>query len=342
MALGRYDPSVKPAPTPMIDIQEATRQLRELDEKLREGGLTPEERARWEELRAAAGEEPVADEPTGVLWDEGPVEQPAEPLPDLVSGSPAELAAWEVPVTPPTGSVPPPLPPPDPSFEAVAVEEPEESILEVGDEDVEEVLVSTDAPDAPVAVATVSWIDEDVPEDEVVSLDALLATPPPANAESLAPPLPPPLPLHPAPAPAPAAAPTSPAAPDPFAPSPSFVSGDHRVVLHTLEGQVLRGSLANADLGDPDLPLIQPNGAVARIPAGQVKAIFFMLPAGERPPTAAGTRVRVVFGDGRQVSGLSPDYSPDSPGFFVLPIDGRTNTERVWVYRGNVRQITIG
>ena len=130
--------------------------------------------------------------------------------------------------------------------------------------------------------------------------------------------------------------------PDPFAPSPSFVSGDHRIVLHTVEGQVLRGSLANADLADLELPLIQPNGAVARIPAEQVKAIFFMLPAGEHPPAAAGTRVRVTFGDGRQISGLSPDYSPDSVGFFVLPLDGRTNTARVWVYRAAVRQIAIG
>ena len=113
-------------------------------------------------------------------------------------------------------------------------------------------------------------------------------------------------------------------------------------MLHTVEGQVLRGSLANADLGDPELPLLQPNGAVARIPAEHVKAIFFMLPSGERPAAAAGTRLRIVFGDGRQVSGLSPDYSPDSSGFFVLPLDSRTHTARVWVYRANVRQITIG
>jgi hypothetical protein len=141
---------------------------------------------------------------------------------------------------------------------------------------------------------------------------------------------------------APAAEPARPAVHDPFAPSPSFVSGDHRIVLHTVEGQVLRGSLANADLADLELPLIQPNGAVARVPAEQVKAIFFMLPPGEHPPTAAGTRVRVTFGDGRQISGLSPDYSPDSAGFFVLPLDGRTNTARVWVYRAAVRQIAIG
>ena len=287
----------------MTDTPVATQELRELDEKLHGGGLTPGEQARWEELRAAAGAVPVAEGPAGVNWEDGPVDLPVD--------------------------LPPSIPPPDPAFAAVVVEEAEDVIPEVAAEDVEEI--------GPVALAAVSWVDEDEPAGEIVSLDALLATPPPANAASLAPPLPPPLPTPP-----PAADPARAAAPDPFAPSPSFVSGDHRIVLHTVEGQVLRGSIANADLSDLDLPLIQPSGAVARIPADQVKAIFFMLSAGERPLAAAGTRMRVTFGDGRQISGLSPDYSPDSVGFFVLPLEGRTNTARVWVYRAAVRQIAIG
>ncbi len=309
----------------MIDTPEASQEFRDLEERLRAGGLTPAEQARWEELRTVLGEPPT-EEPTGVLWERGPVEAPTDPFPEPVAGK----------------SGPPPLPPPDPSFAAVVVEQVEEEVPEVSAEDVEEVLES---PAAPGAVAAVSWIDEEGSGGEVVSLDALLATPPPASAESLAAPLPPPLPPHApaarraADAPGPVARPP---ASDPFSPSPSFVSGEHRVVLHTVEGQVMRGLLANADLADAELPLLQPNGAVARVPVEHLKAVFFMLPTGERPPPAAGTRVRVTFGDGRQVSGLSPEYSPDSSGFFVLPIDARTNTARVWVYRGAVQHITIG
>jgi hypothetical protein len=318
----------------MIDIHEASREFSELDERLRSGGLTPEEQARWEELRTATAADPVIEEPARVHWDDGPVEVPVE------------LSTWDFPdasAAREPGS--PSVPPPDPAYAAVPVEDAEDAIPEVAAEDVEEVLPEADAP---VALAAVSWIDEGGPSGEVVSLDALLATPPPASAESLAPPLPPPLPAPTHGVAAPRVPPAPPpwslqaTAPDPFAPSPSFVAGDHRVVLHTVEGQVLRGSLANADLTDPELPLIQPNGAVARIPAEQVKAIFFMLEAGDRPAAAAGTRVRVTFGDGRQISGLSPDYSPDSHGFFVLPLDSRTNTARVWVYRAAVRQIAIG
>ncbi|MEI6224129.1 MAG: hypothetical protein WCS72_05220 [Deltaproteobacteria bacterium] len=292
----------------MIDAQDATGKFPDLEERL-------------------ASAESAPEEPTGVLWEQGPVELPVETLPEL---APAES----------------PIPPPDPAFAAVVVELPE-IIPEVGADDVEEIVEElVEEPAAPVVEATVSWLDEEGPTDDVVSLDALLATPPPANAESLAPPLPPPLP-HPPPA-SPALAPPAEEEPhptpepDPFAASLSFVSGDHRVVLHTVEGQVLRGSIANADLADAELPLMQPNGAVARVPAEHVKAVFFMLPTGDRPPPAAGTRVRVTFADGRQISGLSPDYSPDSLGFFVLPLDTRTNTARVWVYRGSARQITVG
>jgi hypothetical protein len=351
----------------MTDTLHDKTEFAALDEKRHGEGLTPDEQSRWEELRALLpeepgtgdltasfpvassfegwGEAPSASEPapepllpelatpeeaTAVLWDRGPVEQPAEPLLDLVSGSPADLAAWP-------SDAPASFPPPDPEFEAVVVEVPEEEpIPEISADDVEEVV-------EPAPVATVSWVDEEPPAGEVFSLDALLVTPPPPRAESLAPPLPPPSPSPP-PIPHPAAAAELPSTPeaDPFAPSPSFVTGEHRIVLHTIEGQVLRGSIANADLADPELPMIQPNGAVARVPAGSVKAVFFMLAAGEQPPHAAGTRVRITFGDGRQVSGLAPDYSPASAGFFVLPVDTRTHTARVWVYRSAIRQISVG
>jgi hypothetical protein len=236
----------------------------------------------------------------------------------------------------PASASPPPLPPADPAFAAVAVEGLDEAVPEISGEDVEEIVEVAEP--AAVAVA-VSVLEEDAGDGEAVSLDALGVTPPPPNAASLAPPLPPPAipPPMPHPTPAPARAER-----DPFAASPSFVSGEHRIVLHTMDGQVMRGAIANADLDDADLPLIQPNGAVARVPASQVKAVFFMLGAGDRPLAASGTRVRVTFGDGRQVSGLSPDYSEATPGFFVLPVDARTNTARVWVYRAATRQITVG
>ncbi|HET8723573.1 MAG TPA: hypothetical protein VFM53_05155 [Anaeromyxobacteraceae bacterium] len=318
----------------MTDVQDPAREFRELDEKLRASGLTPEEQARWEALRPAG-----PDETTGVIWEQGPVEQPAEPLPDLLAAVPDGPFAPEPEPLPPDAAPepvrPPPLPPADPAFAAVLADVPEISADDV-----------TELHDAPAAAVAV--VEEDAGEDgEVVSLDVLMAatppagaTPPPLGAASLAPPLPPP--ASPQAFPPPVPAPLEPAVRDPFAASPSFVSGEHRIVLHTVEGQVLRGSLANADLDDDEIPLIQPNGAVARIPAIQVKAVFFMLAPGARVGPGSGARVRVTFADGRQLAGLSPGYDPGSRGFFVLPLDDRTHTARVWVYRAATRQVLAG
>jgi hypothetical protein len=42
------------------------------------------------------------------------------------------------------------------------------------------------------------------------------------------------------------------------------------------------------------------------------------------------------------VVGYSDDHATGEPGFFVVPSDARTNTARVYVFRGGVQSITTG
>lgn len=133
----------------------------------------------------------------------------------------------------------------------------------------------------------------------------------------------------------------------PLAPSPSqtsfFVEGEHRVIIHTVEGQVKRGVIRDADLLDESIALEQQTGfAPERIPGKRVKAIFFMLPAGARQPQAEGQKIRVTFSDGRQVAGFSQDFKNGGQGFFLIPADNRTNTARIFVYRSNVQAVAEG
>jgi hypothetical protein len=122
----------------------------------------------------------------------------------------------------------------------------------------------------------------------------------------------------------------------------ALVSGVQRVVVHLLDGQVLRGSLSDVDLEGPELALdTGAPGAVELVPSAGVKAIFFMLAPGEHAPVAQGKRVRVIFRDGRQVAGFAPDYREELAGFFVIPADARTNTGCIWVYRAAVRQVSV-
>src|SRR5262249_6989546 len=80
--------------------------------------------------------------------------------------------------------------------------------------------------------------------------------------------------------------------------SPPFIEGEHRVVLHTLEGQVRRGTMSDVDLLDPVIRL-QPQGALPdAIPAERIKAIFFMQSPGDSPLPQQGQRIRVSFADG--------------------------------------------
>ena len=122
--------------------------------------------------------------------------------------------------------------------------------------------------------------------------------------------------------------------------SPTFVEGEHRVVLHTLEGQVRRGTVRDLDLLDPVIRLAQPGRAPEAIAADRVKAIFFMQEAGTPPPPSAGRRIRVGFADGRQIVGFSEDVDAGEQGFFLVPADTRTHTARIYVFRAGVQSIS--
>ena len=210
-----------------------------------------------------------------------------------------------------------------PSAEQEVVEATDEQILEVG----EEVVEVAPADEPPLSVAAVA-------EPAIVRAVEPAAAAPPPPEPFVAPP-------EPIPAAAPAAAPAVAAASAPASPS-SYIAGPHRVVIHTADGQVKRGTVCDVALDGPEV-LLQPQagGAAETLPAERVKAIFFMLAAGEAPPDPAGKKVRVTFRDGRQVAGFSPDYLPERAGFFMIPVDTRTHTARIWVYRTSVRQVTI-
>jgi len=303
------------------------------------------EQSRAEEIPEVAEEdieevlEALAAEPTGpeaVLErppappEEPPVAAPPaqEPEPEPWSAAPppadagAEVVSLEeIIITPPpphAEALAPPLPlPASVAEERHAAQAPPEAQPAAEPEEAADVAVRSPEPPAP---------EPEAPPRGWSTPRASPAFPVPARTP-------------PMPAAAVAAEPVQPEAP---APPPSHVSGEHRVVLHTIEGQVLRGAIRDADLAAPAIPVVQPNGDTVDVAANRLKALFFMLDPGEAAPAALGTKVRVTFGDGRQVGGMSPDYSPGAPGFFVVPVESRTNTGRIWVYRAAVRQISVG
>jgi hypothetical protein len=120
---------------------------------------------------------------------------------------------------------------------------------------------------------------------------------------------------------------------------PLVLAGEHRVVLHTLEGGVKRGIANNVDLGGDSVGLAQAPGQPPHdfVPFSRTKAVFFMLQPGEKPQAAHGRRVKVTFVDGRQVEGVLGEEV--AHGFFLLPTEPRTSTARVYVLSHAVRTV---
>ncbi|MCA3011877.1 MAG: hypothetical protein INH41_05685, partial [Myxococcaceae bacterium] len=119
------------------------------------------------------------------------------------------------------------------------------------------------------------------------------------------------------------------------------IPGEHRVILHTVEAQVKRGLLRNPDLAGATLSLEAPGGASEAVAVSRVRAIFFMLAPGAQAPAADGDKVRITFNDGRQLVGYSSDHGQKDLGFFVVPVDNRTNTERIFIFRHGVESVRI-
>ncbi len=122
----------------------------------------------------------------------------------------------------------------------------------------------------------------------------------------------------------------------------SVIPGEHRVVVHTVAGPLKRGTLRNPDLAADRIDLVLPNGGVEELSTSLIRDIFFMLAPGQAGPPHEGRRTTVSFADGRQISGFCPEVSDNQPGFFILPEDSRTNTARIYVFRGAVKDIVEG
>ncbi len=130
---------------------------------------------------------------------------------------------------------------------------------------------------------------------------------------------------------------------EPVAASALSVQGEHRVAVHTRGGRTLRGSVRDIDLSKSQFSLLPQGGANPEaIYHSEVKAIFFMLPPGERPRPASGGKVRVIFADGRSIDG-NRDGGEGKHGFFLVPTDSaRTNTRRIYVARDAITDLKDG
>jgi hypothetical protein len=129
-----------------------------------------------------------------------------------------------------------------------------------------------------------------------------------------------------------------------------------RVVVRFVDGRTLKGTTQDFRPASPRFHLIPADGsAVVDVRVDQCKAIFFVRDfsgSAERTKlrgfldapaeTAQGKKVAVLFRDGELACGYTLTFSPDRPGFFMVPADPASNNLRIYVVAAAAAEVKAG
>jgi hypothetical protein len=121
-----------------------------------------------------------------------------------------------------------------------------------------------------------------------------------------------------------------------------------KVIIRHQDGRVTKGFTLDFSPGRPKFHLtpVGENQQMCEILTDSLKAIFYVksFEGDPRPnhspstPTAEsmqqpGLKIKVTFKDGEEMLGTCNGYSPDRPGFFMLPTGNDCNNMRVYVVK---------
>jgi len=124
------------------------------------------------------------------------------------------------------------------------------------------------------------------------------------------------------------------------------------VVVRYVDGRVLKGTTHDFAPLKPSFHLTDRDKPTARavdISIGELKGVFFVRTyegnskhVEDRDLTHAkgqGRKILVTFADGEVLGGFTTGYSKDKQGFFVIPVDPRSNNSRIFVVTAAVKKV---
>jgi hypothetical protein len=131
------------------------------------------------------------------------------------------------------------------------------------------------------------------------------------------------------------------------------------VVIHYKDGKLLRGYTLDftpiAGVFHLTSELEEDKGKVYDVVVAELKAVFFVKTLYgsteykekkkfEEVDTSRhrGLKIKIVFKDGETIRGMSLGYSKGRKGFFLIPVDPKSNNERIWVVMDAIKEIQIG
>ena len=111
------------------------------------------------------------------------------------------------------------------------------------------------------------------------------------------------------------------------------------VVLRYRDGRTERVSLVEID-AEQQFAAVARDGAQARVPFAELKAIFFPRGTPEaEPEPPSGSTIAVEFADGEVIRGMA-HYNPERNGFFLFPHD-RSKNDRIFVVNSAIVSIEV-
>jgi hypothetical protein len=128
-----------------------------------------------------------------------------------------------------------------------------------------------------------------------------------------------------------------------------------KVAAHFVDGRILKGLALDFRRSQPTFLLrlrdVAGPGETISIRLADLKALFFVkefegdpnyrAPAGTDRTSLLEQRVRVRFNDGEVLRGTSPSRDLGGAGFFLIPMDPRSNNRRIFVVTANVAECRI-
>ena len=128
----------------------------------------------------------------------------------------------------------------------------------------------------------------------------------------------------------------------------------NKIVVHEKSGNVLKGTTADFF---PKRPLFHlavggmHGEEMKKIVVDHLKAVFFVRDFGgnkdyqeTKSPEGlpgSGKKIRAVFKDGETISGYTHVFNMDQPGFFLIPLDQKSNNERVFIVFSSLSTLEV-
>ena len=124
----------------------------------------------------------------------------------------------------------------------------------------------------------------------------------------------------------------------------------NRVVAKFKDNSIVKGQTNNFLPNKTFFHLQQVGGGQIEVHIEDLKAIFFVKnyegtkdhkKAYDDKVPGGGRKIQVKFLDGETIVGYTTGYSPDRPGFYIVPADLRGNNERIFVVKTATEKVEM-